>query len=313
MTALGLDCGGSESRWLLLDGEGQTIARGTGPRLSGHIFDPAERDVAMSSLRTLCRDIRAAAVPIDGAPIDALVAGITGLTPDGPEGGVLADTLAGFLEIPAGRIKINDDLWLAYHAAFQPGEGILVYSGSGCAACHIDTGGQAWRAGGRGIAIDDVGSGFWIGQQALRWMMRQVDRTGEFPSGALASALCDRIGGRDWDVIRAHVYVEPRGRVAALALAVADAAKANDPVSLSILEEAGKALAELALALIGRVGLKPVVLTGRAAALHPAIFDTFDRALASPDAKLIVVDPAQAAARLALEMGRRSQVDQGSR
>lgn len=302
MTALGLDCGGSGSRWLLLDDAGRTIAQGTGPRLSGHIFDPVEREVAMSSLRILCGDIRAV-----GNPIECIVAGITGVTPDGPEGGVLAEILAGFLEVPVSRVMVRDDLWLAYHAAFRPGEGILVYAGTGSAACHVDAEGQAWHAGGRGIAIDDAGSGFWIGQQALRWMMRQADKTGEMPEGPLASALCDRIGGGDWDAVRAHVYAEPRGRVGALALAVAEAAKANDPVSLSILEEAGTALADLALALVGRVGLKPVVLAGRAAALHPAIFDNFDRALALPEARLMAIEPAEAAARLALEWHRRRQ------
>jgi len=296
VTALGIDCGGSESRWLLLDRDGQLVARGTGPRLSGHIFDPAERDIAMAALGTLCRDIRAA-----GMTIEAVVAGITGLSEDGPEGRVLADTLAALLEAPIERIAIRDDMWLAYQAAFRPGEGMLVYAGTGSAACHVDADGSIWQAGGHGFVIDDAGSGSWIGQQALRWMMRQSDRTGDLPEGTLAAALCDRIGGRDWETIRSYVYAESRGRVAALSLAVAEAAKADDPVALSILDKAGVALGELGLALIGRIGVRPVALSGRAASLHPAIFDAFDRTLAVPDTRLIAIDPVGAAARLALE------------
>ena len=296
MTALGLDCGGSESRWVALDDAGEQIARGTGPRMSGHIFDPAERDIAMTALRTLCTDIRASA-----APVHAVVAGVTGLSNDGPENRVLADTLAALLEIPFERITIGDDMWLAYHAAFPPGEGILVYAGTGSAACHVDADGVVLSAGGRGCVIDDAGSGFWIGQQALRWMMRQVDRTGDLPTGILAETLCDRIGGRDWETIRGHVYAESRGRVAMLAMAVADAARAGDPIALSILQKAGEALADLALALIGRVGLKSIALTGRAASLHPAIFEAFDRTLATPDTRQVAIDPAEAAARLAFE------------
>lgn len=296
MTVLGLDCGGSESRWVVLDDAGERVARGTGPRMSGHIFNPAEREIAMTALRTLCTDIRAAA-----APVHAVVAGITGLSNDGPENRVLADTLAALLEVPFERVIIGDDMWLAYHAAFRPGEGILVYAGTGSAACHVDADGLVWSAGGRGCVIDDAGSGFWIGQQALRWMMRQVDRTGDLPADTLAEALCGRIGGREWETIRGYVYAESRGRVAMLAMAVADAAKADDPIALSILQEAGSALADLALALIGRVGLKPIALTGRASSLHPAIFEAFDRTLATPDTRLITIDPSEAAARLAFE------------
>ena len=112
MTALGLDCGGTGSRWHLLDAAGRPVAHGTGPPLSGHIFDRAVREAAMAALRDLARDIRAA-----GRPVEAVVAGVTGLSPDGPEDRVLADTLAALLEVPVVRIAIHDDLWLAYHAA----------------------------------------------------------------------------------------------------------------------------------------------------------------------------------------------------
>ena len=47
MTALGLDCGGSESRWHLLDESGARLADGTGPRLSGHLFSRDEREIAI--------------------------------------------------------------------------------------------------------------------------------------------------------------------------------------------------------------------------------------------------------------------------
>lgn len=295
MTALGLDCGGSGSRWFALDSAGRQLGRGTGPRLLGHLFVPAEHDSAMAALHTLHDEIRATV-----GPVEAVVAGVSGLSSRANESMELAETLATLLEIPVDRITIRNDLWLAYHAAFRPGEGVLVYAGTGSSACHIDAEDQLFRAGGRGFVVDDAGSGFWIGQQAVRWMMRQADRTGEWPDGPLASALCDRVGGRDWDAVRAHVYAEPRSRVAALAIAVAEAARANDPVALSILEGAGAALADLALALIGRVGLMPVTLTGRAASLHPAIFQVFDRSLAVPETRLATLDPAETAARLAL-------------
>ncbi len=296
MTSLGLDCGGGGSRWHLLDAAGKALAAGTGPRLSGHIFDPNEREAAMAALRALGQEIGAA-----GTKIEAVVAGVTGLSPDGPEGRVLADTLAALLAVPVDRIIVRDDLWLAYHAAFRPGEGILVYAGTGSAACHVDGAGQTVRAGGHGWLIDDAGSGFWIGQRALRWLMRRVDATGGMPTGALADALLDRIGGRDWETIRGFAYTDSRHRLASLAPAVATAAEAGDPTATGIIAAAGRALSEPALALIDRVGLRPVVLAGGAARLHPLLFETFDRSLAVPDCRIVDIEPAKTAARMALE------------
>ncbi len=296
MTALGLDCGGSESRWHLLDESGARLADGTGPRLSGHIFSRDEREIAMDALRALGRDIRAANVPVKAA-----TAGVTGLSSDGPEGRVLAETIAALLELPAEQVVVRDDLWLAYHAAFRPGDGILVYSGTGSAACHVDAEGRSVRAGGHGWLIDDGGSGFWIGQRALRWMMRRADATGSLPTSLLADALLDRIGGRDWEAVRAYTYAESRSRIAALAPAVAHAAENGDATATGIIAASGRALAELGLALIDRVGLRPVGLAGGAARLHPLLFETFDRALAVPDCRLVDIAPAETAAQLSLE------------
>lgn len=296
MTALGLDCGGTESRWHVLDRQGRLVAHGRGPRLSGHLFEPREREIAMDALRALCGDIRKLEVPVE-----AVVAGVTGLSEESPERRVLAEVIGALLELPAKAVTVQDDLWLAYHAAFEPGAGILVYAGTGSAACHVTTEGRVLRAGGHGLLIDDAGSGFWIGQQALRWMMREHDRTGELPDTVLSETLLGHVGGRDWDAIRSYVYADSRRRIAELAPVVASAAETGDPVATEIFAEAGRELARLGLALIDRVGLKPVALTGGAARAHPLLFEIFDRTLAVPECRIVDTDPAEAAARLALE------------
>ncbi len=307
MTALGLDCGGTASRWHLLDAAGKSVGHGTGAPLSGHLFTPDARDAAMAALRDLARDIRAVE-----SPVAALVAGVTGLSADGPEGRVLADTLAAFLTVPVDRINVRNDLWLAYHAAFAPGAGILVYAGTGSAACHVDTDGGVWNAGGHGCLIDDAGSGFWIGQRALRWLMRRADATGAFPSGPLVDALFARIGGSDWEAVRAYAYTDSRHNIAALAPAIAEAAEAGDPTATGIIAAAGRALAEPALALVDRVGLRPVALAGGVARLHPLLFETFDRSLAVPDCQVVDIDPAATGARLALDMLGGATPDSGA-
>ncbi|NNG03381.1 MAG: ATPase [Inquilinus sp.] len=295
MSVLGLDCGGSGSRWVVLDTDGDPLARGTGPPLAGHLFEAAARQSAIDALRTLCADIRAS-----GATIDAVVAGITGLSATGPEAGAVAAMLAAGVGAAPERVTVVNDIAIAYRAAFPDSPGILVYAGTGSVALHVAADGRESRAGGHGCMIDDAGSGFAIGQQALRWLMREADRAGNLPSGALAEALLARVGGRDWLAIRAYAYADSRRHIGLLALAVAEAAAAGDPVAKDILRDAGEALAALARALETRVGTQPVALSGRAAALHPLIFETFAKFLAPACPRRLELDPAEAAARMAL-------------
>ena len=106
--------------------------------------------------------------------------------------------------------------------------------------------------------------------------------------------------GVDWSLSRQFIYGQERGAVGKLALAVAATADA-DPVAASILAEAGRELARLALALSARFGQRPVVLAGRAAALHPMIHTAMRAAL--PDALSLTQAVGQAhhaAARIAV-------------
>ena len=74
-----------------------------------------------------------------------------------------------------------------------------------------------------------------------------------------------------------------------------------DPVARDILEQAGRELARIALALVRRYGPRPIALAGRAATLHPLIALTMRAAL--PEALLLTQRATKAhhaAARIAL-------------
>jgi N-acetylglucosamine kinase-like BadF-type ATPase len=229
--------------------------------------------------------------------VRAVVAGITGLTGDSPEAAVAAGILAQALAVPPECVRVEDDLWIGYHAAFRPGEGHVVYAGTGSVGMHLYADGRILRVGGRGMLIDDAGSAFWIGRQALDLVFRRIDDGA--PPGALGEALFAAIGGSDWNVVRAHVYGGGRHAVAILARAVAEAAQGGDVAAQAILHEAGRELARLALALCRRAGDLPVVLLGRAASLHPGIEQGFRAGAPDIDMRRMDADAASAAARVA--------------
>ena len=290
MIGLGLDAGGSATRWAVVEGHGGVLARGELPAVGGYLFEPAVRE----RFEAFAAALRAAVVP---HRVGTVVAGITGLTGDSPAAAVAAAILADALAVPPGRVRVEDDLWVAYHAAFQPGEGHVVYAGTGSIGMHLRADGGVVRVGGRGMLIDDGGSAFWIGRQALDIVFRRID-DGSDP-GVLGAALFAAIGGGDWNTVRAHVYGGGRSAVAMLARAVAAAAHAGDTDAQAILHAAGRELARLAAALCRRAGVMPVALLGRAAALHPAIETGFRAACPDLDMRRMDIDAAVTAARIA--------------
>lgn len=290
MIGLGLDAGGSATRWTVVDSGGAVLGAGELAAVDGHLFNPANRDRFIAMAAGLA-EATATLAP------KAVVAGITGLTGDSPEAAAAREILAQALGISS--VRVEDDLWIGYHAAFAPGAGHVVYAGTGSVGLHIKTDGSLIRVGGRGMLIDDGGSAFWIGREGLNTAYRRID-AGQAP-GALGEALFAAIGGADWNAVRAHVYGGGRTAVAMLAMAVAIA---DDPGAATILAQAGRELARLGRDLVSRIGRLPVALQGRAASLHPSILTAMRDASPGLDITMHQADAALAAARLAAGNGR---------
>jgi len=260
---LGIDAGGTQTRWALADERGSIVADGTVAGLSAlQMGSEAGCNALQATLAGLRDEVLAHGQP------QRVVAGLTGL---GGEDGVLRQMLAGLLGLDLGDVTLGNDIEIAYLASFAPGEGYLVYAGTGSIAAWIDEHGVFHRAGGRGVLLDDGGGGYWIAREALRQIWRTEDEVpGSWQDSAMAVAVFAQIGGSDWDASRQFMYGQDRGAIGQLALAVAASAE-RDASAMAILQRAGQELARLALALVRRHGPRPVILAGRAARLHPAI------------------------------------------
>lgn len=260
---LGIDAGGTQTRWALAAPGGDILAEGTVAGLSAlQMGSPDGRD----TVRTTFAELAASVLP-HGVPA-RVQAGLTGF---GGDGELLQRWLAELLHMPAADIHFCSDMEIAYRASFAPGEGYLVYAGTGSIGAFIDADGQFHRAGGRGVVLDDGGGGFWIAKEALRHIWRLEDEApGAWRASPMAQAVFDYVGGDDWAYSRQFIYGQERGAVGKLALAVAASAD-RDPAAAAILRNAGHELARLAQALLKRFGPRPVAVSGRAAELHPSI------------------------------------------
>lgn len=273
---LGLDAGGTQTRWALAEAHtetdcGRLIAEGHVAGLSGlQLASESGRAALAQTLQQL-----AEAVLAHGRP-SRLHAGITGL-PDADnanaDGVQMKALLAHALQLPPAAMLCRSDIDIAWHAAFAaPGEGYLLYAGTGSVAAFVDAEGRLQRAGGRGPLLGDEGSGFWIARQALARLWRQEDLApGSAAGSPLAQRLFAALGGSDWARTRRLIYGGDRGRVGRLALAVAAAAEDGDRAARALLLDAGAELARLVQALLNRFGARPIVVAGRALLLSPLI------------------------------------------
>ena len=298
--SLGIETGGTGSRWCLSTPSGAVLARGEMEPMTGHVFTQAERERVGGIFAKLADELDGIDRPA------AIVAGVTGLGPESAVRTVFSEILTTAFGCPEDKILVVDDMWLGYRARFQPGEGIIVYSGTGSIGYHLSADGEIIRAGGRGVLLDDGGSAAWIAAEALRRLLRREDEApGSGWDSALGHALAQALGGASWDAVRTHVYGGDRGSLGLLARAVAAGAEAGDAMAADIFTQAGAELARLALALRARVGAKPVALCGRAATLSPLIARRF-QALVAPPVALdeMQVDVPGCAAGLACELAR---------
>ena len=297
---LGIDAGGTATRWRLADANGACVAQGSVAPLTGHLFSAAAEERA----RQIVLDM-AQAVLKTGRPL-GIIAGITGLTRDTPAEAIMRALFAETFELPAEKVFVAEDMWIAYLSYFALGEGILVYSGTGSIGYYLSEDKDVIRVGGRGNLIDDGGSGFWIAREALKSVLRtEEENPGGGWTSTLGTCLAGALGGTDWNVVRSFVYGGDRGKIGSLARAVGEAAKADDATALRILREAGVELARLANALIKRLGPRPVALVGGSARLHPVLSDAFRKELVAPVEFIATdLDAALTAARLAATLNR---------
>ncbi|TDE94281.1 hypothetical protein EXU48_12715 [Occultella glacieicola] len=165
-----------------------------------------------------------------------------------------------------GEPWLRGDLAIAYAAAAQAPDGLLLLSGTGAVAARVQVpgsaiaGGDTWaglevaaRCDGMGWILGDLGSGVWIGLAGLRAAAADLDGRG--PATALTTAILDWAGvpggpeARQGLIVAVHAMAPSQyGSVAPL---VAGLAASGDRVASAIVDEAVTALVSAAQVVAG--------------------------------------------------------------
>lgn len=149
--------------------------------------------------------------------------------------------------------QLAGDHETALHGALSGQPGCALIAGTGSICCGRNAAGDFVRVGGWGHLIDDGGSGYALGRDALAAVVRQWDGRGE--ATVLSQLISDRLEVRTPQELVAYVYGGDKSRVAAVAPLVEQAASQNDRTALDIYAHAGAELCALVTATSDRLGL----------------------------------------------------------
>jgi glucosamine kinase len=296
VAVLGIDAGGTKTVCQVTDNQGTILAetRGAGANLQ----NTGELQVE----KTLHAVIQAAAQQADVWPTSACI-GMAGV--DRPEDAAIVRGILARL-IPRCAVVVVNDALIALEAGAPGSPGVVVIAGTGSIAYGRNSRGQAARAGGWGYVLGDEGSGYWLGRQALRAVLRASDGRG--PQTPLTPRVLAHYG-----VTKAHELVREiyYGRfkpstVAAVASLVDDAAAEGDEWSQQLIATGARELALAARAVSDRLHLPdgPVVLGGGIFRVVPrlrdGVTDALKRQRSTMTVRALSQEPAAGAVSLAI-------------
>lgn len=232
--SLGIDGGASSTKWCLVDQDSLVVKQGTLPPIDGHLYRAESLMRFGNFLSSVSRDL-------GSLTPEAVVIGITGF--GAPE---KIDSEISRI-FPTARIQMSSDIALAYSSEFTPGEGLYLYAGTGSVATHISTDNKEVSVGGWGYLLGDEGAGFWIGREAIRHSLIQLESSEQLD--LLSIRIAEYLGGATWSAIRSYAYGQDRSAIASLVPIVEDCAIEHEATAIAIFDAAAAHLSELVLRL----------------------------------------------------------------
>ncbi|MFQ5536804.1 MAG: N-acetylglucosamine kinase [Gemmatimonadota bacterium] len=243
---IGVDGGGSGTRAVLMDGDGNVLARAEGGPAVARAHEP---DRAVEAVLDVCRRILENAGHGPDTEVEGLWAGLSGAGREDARRAVEEKLRA---RARAERVHVGTDVEASFHHAFGANAGVLLISGTGSIAWGRDREGRHARAGGWGPVMGDEGSAYAVAVAGLRAVARAADGRGS-PTN-LTESLIAAVGVDDLQELVTWAHASPREVIGALAPRVVEAAAAGDDAARSIVAAAVRDLTDLVTAVLRALG-----------------------------------------------------------
>jgi glucosamine kinase len=261
---IGLDVGGTSTRVAVISLNGERL--GTG-RAGGGNPTSHGAEAAAAQLRAA---LTTALASVDPGQIRAATIGLAGasrLTAD-PASRAAFDRVWHDVGLRCPYRLVGDQL-VAYASATAAPDGTVLVAGTGAIASQVRNLTLDRSADGHGWLLGDAGSGFWLGREAVRRTLANLEGNSEL---ALISrlVLTELLGTPEpgasprttVDALIQAVTRRPPVELAALAPLVVRANDAGDPAAASILAEAARLLTESVARIRPPGSRTPIVLAG---------------------------------------------------
>jgi len=277
---LSFDSGGSSSRAILFNDEGFL---GYGESGGTNIIFTSFEDCRQNIINCLEQAIANIPIPI----IDTLYAVMVG-----PHD-ILEEELT--KRVTVKSIQFFPEGYACLVSGAMKTSGIVALSGTGSTSYYIKDKDNIATIGGFGSILGDIGSGVWIGQQALRKAIIYGEGYGE--STIFLEMILEKWNIRNYRGLIDAVYGTPAPfrKVASAVPIVAEAALKDDDMCRSLFIEAGISIAEQTLALIKKSDpiMQDMICTcnGGTWKAHPLMYESFCRAMKTGAPDIVVQKP----------------------
>ncbi len=301
---LGIDGGGTQTRALLLASDGTVLGQG-----KAGVSNANTVGVQGAATQILAAISEAwSSAQLKPQALSAVFMGLAGVGAAGIQPTLRQALLAKAPFLPVD-FKMTRDAEAALAGGIPGRSGLVLIAGTGSFCLGRDSSQRVATCGGWGWLLDDIGSGFYLGREALRAVLFAADGRG--PATVLSSLVKAELGVSTsselvgW-VYSRNPYTQP---IAALAKRVLEAAASGDAVANAILEAGARGLAELAQKTISQLtwnGAPELVLAGGVALSGAPYQPVIEAALRAtvPSLKLTAPElpPVAGAALRALEL-----------
>ncbi|WP_436493431.1 N-acetylglucosamine kinase [Actinokineospora sp. HUAS TT18] len=249
--AVGIDAGGTATRAIAVTASGEVVGRGEAGGGNPNSHPPAVAAANIGAAVVAALGTNQALTCVLG------MAGASALS----DPAVAEAFRVALAEAGVERAEVMTDAEVAFAAGTPEPEGTVLIAGTGSIAMRIEDHRHAATVGGFGWLLGDEGSAFWLGREAVRATVREIQAGGTL--GPLAAAVLSlAVGETDspFNHLISAVNTDPPIRLARFAPLVS--AHAADPAAADIIERAARILADQALAAWSG---GPIVLVGTVA------------------------------------------------
>jgi len=231
---LGIDGGGTSTVAVLSDETGQVLAKVVGGSSNPTAISKQQFELELSNIMCKLKEQNEKAFE----KVECCFAGLSGVKELSFE--KIAKSVIQQFYDDSVSIIIENDACIALFSGTLGMPGIVQIAGTGAITYCLDSHNNSYRAGGWGYLFDDEGSGYDLGKEALKAVVKSYDRRGT--ETVLTEKILNHFQIDKVTKIVDCIYSDqhPRAIIAPLSRYVIQAAEEGDLVSKSIVSKAAR-------------------------------------------------------------------------